>query len=112
MYNPDKVPRIDHIAVTNSVKRLFQNSAKGKPYSISAVAELTKTSRHTADRTLNELVGKDVNGKLEKTADNGHELFFRDPPACDLLVVAKAMAEKEGRKDLARGIGNLMAHFC
>lgn len=90
----------------------FQNSAKGKPFSISAVAELTKTSRHTAERVLNESVGKDVNGKLEKTKDDGRALFFRDPPACDALAVARAEAEKEGKKNLAHKIGDLMAHYC
>lgn len=76
------------------------------------MAEATKTEWHTAKRALYESLGKDVNGKLERTTDNGRELFFRDPSACEVLTVARTEAEREGKPDLARKIGELMAHYC
>lgn len=108
----DKKDRIDRIANKNAVKLFFRKSPKGKPYSTSTVAEAINAEWHTARRAVYESLGKDVNGKLEKTTDNGRELFFRDPPACEVLVVARTEAEKEGKTDLASKIGELMAHYC
>ena len=63
----------------HAVRIFFKKQPKDKPLSISTIAKGSGVDWHTAKETAEKLVGKVVNGKLQKTTDDSRELFFRDP---------------------------------
>ena len=63
----------------HAVRGFFRKAPKDKPYSVSSISEEAGVDWHTAKEAAKKLVGKDVNGTLQRTTDDSHELFYRDP---------------------------------
>lgn len=104
--------RIDHVAVCNQVKLELLKAPKGKPFSISALAEKTNMDPHTVKRCIEEELGEELNGKLTRATTDGQKIFYLAPLACDMLSRAEQRAREEGKIKLVEELKQVRERYC
>lgn len=104
--------RIDHIAACNRVKLELLKAPKGKPFSINALAEKTGLDWYTVKKCIEENLGNELDGGLSRTTTDGQEIFFLEPPVCDMLPGVEQKAKKERKPKLAEELGSVWRKHC